>query len=297
MALTDILRERLSRKGNRAQVACGALGVLTVEALPPAELTALLRGAGGARAVLYAACRELQAAGEDLRKAGSLFQPDEIMAFLSEDETQSAVRTILELSGMDQSLPERTAQAEEASLPAGADEDAAGGDLTVPAPLPALSRGLLAASEAPAVSNEAPAAPEAPAVFREALAVPEASPAVDPTRAAPKNVASGNLSILRQPAAVSSIEIPQLAAPGFAHSAPAEWPTVHPVIPPAAQLSAASDDQFVGEAAAPPAEIALKDAADVRTSYPTREAIDEDALAERVARRILAGLRNAAAVR
>ena len=60
--LTDALRERLSRRGRTARADCGALGAVTVEALSPGDCAALLRGSGGKRAVLYAACRELQRA-------------------------------------------------------------------------------------------------------------------------------------------------------------------------------------------------------------------------------------------
>ena len=39
MALADVLRERVSRRGRTAEVACGLLGTVTVEALPPREST------------------------------------------------------------------------------------------------------------------------------------------------------------------------------------------------------------------------------------------------------------------
>ena len=95
MALTDILRERAARKGGTAQVDCGELGVLTVEALSPADCARL----GDSRALLYAACRELQSAGEALRSEGKIFRPDEILAYVTESEADAAARTILELSG------------------------------------------------------------------------------------------------------------------------------------------------------------------------------------------------------
>ena len=41
MALADILRERVSRRGSTAQVDCGELGTVTVEALSPRECAAL----------------------------------------------------------------------------------------------------------------------------------------------------------------------------------------------------------------------------------------------------------------
>ena len=41
MALTDILRDRAARRGGTAQVDCGELGCLTVEALSPADCARL----------------------------------------------------------------------------------------------------------------------------------------------------------------------------------------------------------------------------------------------------------------
>ena len=101
MALADILLDRVSRRGRTAQILCRELGEMTVEALPAGEISALLRSPNGQRAVVYAACRELQAVGEALRGKGQLFQPDEIMNFLSENEVQIALQSILELSGTD----------------------------------------------------------------------------------------------------------------------------------------------------------------------------------------------------
>ena len=99
MALSDTLRERVSRRGRTAQVDCGALGTLTVEALPPRECAALGTADGG-RAILYAACRELQAAGETLRRERRLYTPDEITQYLSDSEAAAAARMVLELSGV-----------------------------------------------------------------------------------------------------------------------------------------------------------------------------------------------------
>lgn len=95
MALLDVLSARTSRRSSTAQVACGELGLLTVEALSPAELGAL----SGDRAVLYAACRELQSAGEELRKAGKVFRPDEVMQFVSDAEARAGAGAVRELSG------------------------------------------------------------------------------------------------------------------------------------------------------------------------------------------------------
>lgn len=99
MGLAEILGARAARQGRSAPVECGELGTVTVEALPVRELELLLRGADGARAVFYAACRELQSAGEELRKAGKVFTPDGIMQFVSDGEAAAAARTVLELSG------------------------------------------------------------------------------------------------------------------------------------------------------------------------------------------------------
>ena len=99
MALADILRERVSRRGRTAEVECGALGTVTVEALPPRECAALGMRDGG-RALLYAACRDLQTAGEALRREGRLFTPAEVTAYVSDEEAAAAARTVLALSGV-----------------------------------------------------------------------------------------------------------------------------------------------------------------------------------------------------
>ena len=99
MALADVLRERVSRRGRTAEVACGLLGTVTVEALPPRECAALGLRDGG-RALLYAACRDLQTAGETLRREGRLFTPAEVTAYVSDEEAAAAARTVLALSGV-----------------------------------------------------------------------------------------------------------------------------------------------------------------------------------------------------
>ena len=99
MALADVLRERVSRKGRTAEVACGLLGTVTVEALPPRECAALGLRDGG-RALFYAACRDLQTAGETLRREGRLFTPAEVTAYVSDEEAAAAARTVLALSGV-----------------------------------------------------------------------------------------------------------------------------------------------------------------------------------------------------
>lgn len=99
MALADVLRERVSRRGRTAEVACGLLGTVTVEALPPRECAALGLRDGG-RALFYAACRDLQTAGETLRREGRLFTPAEVTAYVSDGEAAAAARTVLALSGV-----------------------------------------------------------------------------------------------------------------------------------------------------------------------------------------------------
>lgn len=99
MALADVLRERVSRRGRTAEVACGLLGTVTVEALPPRECAALGLRDGG-RALFYAACRDLQTAGETLRREGRLFTPAEVTAYVSDEEAASAAQTVLALSGV-----------------------------------------------------------------------------------------------------------------------------------------------------------------------------------------------------
>lgn len=99
MALADVLRERVSCRGRTAEVACGLLGTVTVEALPPRECAALGLRDGG-RALFYAACRDLQTAGETLRREGRLFTPAEVTAYVSDEEAAAAARTVLALSGV-----------------------------------------------------------------------------------------------------------------------------------------------------------------------------------------------------
>ena len=80
-------------------MACGLLGTVTVEALPPRECAALGMRDGG-RALFYAACRDLQTAGETLRREGRLFTPAEVTAYVSDEEAAAAARTVLALSGV-----------------------------------------------------------------------------------------------------------------------------------------------------------------------------------------------------
>ncbi|MBP3509451.1 hypothetical protein [Oscillibacter sp.] len=56
--------------------------------------------ADGGRTLLYAACRELQMAGEALRRERRLFTPDEVTQYVSDGEARTAARTVLALSGV-----------------------------------------------------------------------------------------------------------------------------------------------------------------------------------------------------
>ena len=103
--LTEALRDRASRRGRTARVSCGALGTVTVEALSPADCAILARQGG--RALLYAACRELQESGEALRRDGLLYRPDEIMSYVTEEEAAGAVRTVRALSGLEEAPEKR----------------------------------------------------------------------------------------------------------------------------------------------------------------------------------------------
>ena len=130
MALADVLRERVSRRGRTAEVACGLLGTVTVEALPPRECAALGLRDGG-RALFYAACRDLQTAGETLRREGRLFTPAEVTAYVSDEEAAAAARTVLALSGVTTDGDGASTKSEEVRL---GDVQNSGAHLAVEAP-------------------------------------------------------------------------------------------------------------------------------------------------------------------
>lgn len=100
MGLREVLQARAAVQGRTAEVPCGELGVLTVEALPLQEAETLSRGADADRAVFYAACRELQAEGDAMHRTGKIYAPDGIMRFVSDEEAAAAARVVLELSGV-----------------------------------------------------------------------------------------------------------------------------------------------------------------------------------------------------
>ena len=130
MALADVLRERVSRRGRTAEVACGLLGTVTVEGLPPRECAALGMRDGG-RALFYAACRDLQTAGETLRREGRLFTPAEVTAYVSDEEAAAAARTVLALSGVTADGDGASTKSEEVRL---GDVQNSGAHLAVEAP-------------------------------------------------------------------------------------------------------------------------------------------------------------------
>ena len=101
MELMERLRRRSQQSKETAQVDCGGLGVLAIQALPIRECQAIANGPDGDRALLYAACRQLQSAGEQLRREGRLFRPDEIMQLVSEEEARAGAAAVRQLSGLD----------------------------------------------------------------------------------------------------------------------------------------------------------------------------------------------------
>ena len=105
MGLREVLQARAAFQGRTAEVVCGELGLVTVEALPLQEAEALARGADADRAVFYAACRELQAEGDAMHRAGRLYAPDGIMRLVSDEEAAAAAQVVLELSGVRRKAP------------------------------------------------------------------------------------------------------------------------------------------------------------------------------------------------
>ena len=113
MELTDLLRARAQRKDQTAQVVCGALGELTLHALPLGEAQQLAQGPDGPRALLYAACPQLQQAGESLRREGRLFRPSEIMGWVTQREAVTGAAAVCRLSGVEPVPWEEEPQQEE----------------------------------------------------------------------------------------------------------------------------------------------------------------------------------------
>ena len=99
MALGDVLAARAANARARQTAEIGALGTVTLEALPLRELEQCMRGADSDRAVFYAACRELQSAGAALLQAGKVYRPDEAAALVSDAEAAKAAEVVRALSG------------------------------------------------------------------------------------------------------------------------------------------------------------------------------------------------------
>lgn len=144
MELTERLRRRSQQSKETARADCGGLGVLTVQALPIRECQAIANGPDGDRALLYAACRQLQSAGEQLRREGRLFRPDEIMQLVSEEEARAGAEAVRQLSGLNQEqhggAEETTPRPQKAGQPEG--ETQQGRDGTPQSQRPARENGM-----------------------------------------------------------------------------------------------------------------------------------------------------------
>ena len=100
MTLSDVLSARADNARACAQIDCGALGALTLEALPLRELERYGRSADADRAIFYAACRDLQRTGAELLKAGKVYRPDQVTALVSDAEAAKAADAVRALSGV-----------------------------------------------------------------------------------------------------------------------------------------------------------------------------------------------------
>lgn len=168
MALTDILRQRADQSRQTAQVDCGGLGELTVEALPLRECALLAAGPDPNRSILYAACRELQRSGEALRQEGKVFRPEDITQHISDEEAALAAEFILTLSGW------------RATTPGAEDEWAAPQDVS----LPGQTALALPAADGPVSTNPLPSADSAVS-SGDAVAFQSASPAQGTSQSQP----------------------------------------------------------------------------------------------------------------
>ena len=99
MTLSDVLSARANAARATASVDCGALGALTLEALPLRELERYGRSADADRAIFYAACRDLQRTGAELLKTGKVYRPDQVTALVSDAEAAKAADAVRRLSG------------------------------------------------------------------------------------------------------------------------------------------------------------------------------------------------------
>lgn len=99
MALSEVLAARANTARATAQVDCGSLGTVTLEALSVRELEQLSRGADADRAIFYAACRDLQRVGAELLRQGRVYRPEQVTTLVSGDEAAMAAQAVRELSG------------------------------------------------------------------------------------------------------------------------------------------------------------------------------------------------------
>ena len=170
MTLSDVLSARADNARACAQIDCGALGVLTLEALPLRELERYGRSADADRAIFYAACRDLQRTGAELLKAGKVYRPDQVTALVSDAEAAKAADAVRRLSGWTggQDARESAERGNSVSADARADAEPKGDSLpahrrgiTIPAsdsdaPIVPLPRNRLAASAAGSASPISP---------------------------------------------------------------------------------------------------------------------------------------------
>lgn len=312
MTLAEKLRERASALRRTAQITCGELGQVTIEALSLRDAELLLRSGDSQRRIFYAACRELQRAGEELRKRGEITAPDGILQFISDAEAEAAAQAVLTLSGIALPAPQKM----------GEDIAASGGGEEIPS-APEAAEGHVPSTpeQAPAVENEpvtalpiAPAAEkEAPTKQLEELLSPEevskvavSSPAADallspsaPTASvlseeeASAGAERSSIPPLYEPAALSQREDAALlerphAAPSAAETLPAAVNAGHTPQP--------ALTEGTSKTALPQTELRAAPLDATRPAAETPSSSDA-ALAERVARQILTGLRRAAYVR
>ena len=205
MGAADILTARTASRGRSAAVACGELGLVTVEALPLRELELLYRGADGTRKVAYAACRELQQVGETLHQAGRIYTPDGVLQYLSDDEASLLAREVFRLSGR--------------QMPGGEDEKNTGADSpeirSVPAQMEDEGCSAVVLQESPRKHAEA----QVPEFFTQAEPVLSGTGNVDET-------AQTFAAFPQQDAAANAVleDIPPSGKSAFADADTAEYP-------------------------------------------------------------------------
>ena len=118
--LSGVMAARAAAARARRTVETDSLGAVELEALAPRDFSALARR--GERAVLYAACRALQRAGDELFRAGKVYRPEEVTALLTDEEASLLAREVRMLSGLGQSSREETEEKAEGSGQASPEE-------------------------------------------------------------------------------------------------------------------------------------------------------------------------------